>query len=368
MILGEKIGYVYFILPFIFSIENKYELIFAILIGKGKYTIKIKDQKIQISKSRFTTLLHLLGCLTYAHSYSIDSSKILKISFDQDNVFEINLSELSFENTNLIELLYFGNKYGANFITEKHTNFDLRDKTFFISSKDNRRVITTPEGINFFIDSMHPGNTISETFVQRIHSINSKINWENKIIVDVGAECGDTALYFASMGAKVFSFEAIKKNYDMMLENLKINSSLSEKITPINAAIGKNGILKFFVSNETDEHGSIGASFIYNNQSSNFKYENVTGFQLNAARKKFQINHIDLLKMDCKGCEFLLTDEDLKDVDRIKIEYSIDNESHTLKDLLELLKRNGFHCMIFRHSDTSRVSNLIDANIFASRI
>ena len=42
------------------------------------------------------------------------------------------------------------------------------------------------------------------------------------------------------------------------------------------------------------------------------------GYKLETARKKFSINHIDLLKMDCKECEFYLTDEDLKDIDRIK--------------------------------------------------
>ena len=137
MIFGEKLGHVYFILPFIFSIDNKYELIFSILTGRSKYKIKIQNQLIQIPKSRFTTLLHLLGCLTYAHSYSLNSSKILKISFDENNLFEIPLDDLSFENTNLIELLYFGNRYGANFITKKLSNSDLLDKTFIISSKNN---------------------------------------------------------------------------------------------------------------------------------------------------------------------------------------------------------------------------------------
>ena len=368
MTFRENLGYVYFILPFISSIDDKYGLIFSILTGSSIYKIKIQNELIQIHKSEFTILLHLLGCLTYACSYSLDSSKILKISFDENNLFEIPLDNLSFENANLIELLYFGNKYGANFITKKISNSDIRDKTFKISSQNNRKIITTSDGINFFLDSMHPGNTIIETFVQKIHLINSKINWENKTVVDVGAECGDTPLYFASMGANVFAFEAIKKNYDMMLENLKLNSSLSEKIIPINAAIGKDGSLRFFVGNETDKRGSIGASFVYNDQNPDFKYENVTGFQLNTARKKYQINHIDLLKMDCKGCEFFLTDEDLKNIDRIKIEYSVRNKAHTLENLLELLKRNGFNCIIYRNVDTNRQSNLVNANIFASRI
>lgn len=368
MTFKENIGYLYFILPFIFLIENKYKLIFSILFGSSIYKIKIKNQVIQIPKSRFDTLRNLLGCLCYAHSYSLDSYKKLKISFDENNFFEISLSDLSFENTNLIELLYVGNKYGANFITNESFNSEIRDKTIKISSQNNRKVITTSNGINFFLDSIHPGNTIQETFIQKIHLINSKIDWKDKIVVDVGAECGDTPLYFAKMGAKVFAFEALKKHYNFMLENLKLNSSYSEKITPINAAIGKDGPLEFFVNNENDERGSLGASFIHNNQNANFTRETVTGFQLSTARKKYQIDHVDLLKMDCKGCEFFLTTEDLKGIDRVKIEYGIHGKKNTLENLLTLLKQNGFHCMIFRTNDTSRLSNMIGGTIFASRI
>lgn len=368
MTFKENIGYLYFILPFIFLIENKYRLIISILLGSSIYKIKINNQIIQIPKSRFDTLMGLLGCISYAQSYSLDSTKKLKISFDENNFFEISLNDLSFENTNLIELLYLGNKYGVNFITKENSKFEIRDKTIKISSQNNRKIITTSNGINFFLDSIHPGNTIQETFILKIHLINSNIDWKNKIVVDVGAECGDTPLYFAKMGAKVFAFEALKKHYNFMIENLKLNTKCSEKIIPINAAIGKDGPLEFFVNNENDERGSLGASFIHNNQNIDFKYETVTGFQLSTARKKYQIDHIDLLKMDCKGCEFFLTTEDLIDVDRIKIEYGIHGKKNTLKNLLTLLKQNGFHCMIFRTNDTSRRSNLVSGTIFASRI
>ena len=73
MTFRENLGYVYFILPFISSIDNKYGLIFSILTGSSIYKIKIQNELIQIPKSGFTILLHLLGCLTYACSYSLDS-------------------------------------------------------------------------------------------------------------------------------------------------------------------------------------------------------------------------------------------------------------------------------------------------------
>ena len=139
------------------------------------------------------------------------------------------------------------------------------------------------------------------------------------------------------------------------------------KIIPINAAIGKDEQLKFYVSAD-DTYGTIAASFVCNNQGKNFKHELVDGYKLETARKKFGINHIDLLKMDCKECEFYLTDNDLRDIDRIKLEYTIWNKKYTLNDLLELLKRNGFKYSIFRHGDNSRLSNRIGGTIYATKV
>ena len=361
-----NLGLVYFILPFISIVENKVSLICSILFGKSEYKIKIKNTIIEIPRTKFDSLRDLLACLTYSISYSLDSSGNLEISFDENSKFRIMLKKLSFEDANLLELLHFGNRHCANFLNEV-TLPDIRKQTYTITSENDKKIIITSNGIKFFIDSIHPGNTIIETFVREIHSINPKIDWNNKIVVDVGAECGDTPLYFASMGAKVFAFEPLKKHFEFFKKNLALNPTLSEKIIPINAAIGKDEQLKFYVSDD-DECGSFGASFVSNNQDKNFKYELVDGYKLETARKKFGINHIDLLKMDCKECEFYLTNEDLKDIDRIKLEYTIQNKKFKLDDLLDLLKRNGFKCSIFRNQDFNRLSNRIAGNIYATKV
>jgi FkbM family methyltransferase len=276
------------------------------------------------------------------------------------------LKELSFEDTNLLHLLHFGHKHCANFLTDVSFT-DIRKQTYRIISENNKKIIITSSGVRFFLDSIHPGNTIIETFVREIHSINPKIDWNDKIIVDVGAECGDTPLYFASMGAKVFAFEPLKKHFEFFKKNMTLNPTLSEKIIPINAAIGKDEQLKFYVATD-DEYGTAAASFVSNNQGGDFKYELVDGYKLETARKKFGINHIDLLKMDCKECEFYLTDEDLKDIDRIKLEYTIRDKKYTLDFLLDLLKRNGFKCSIYRANDRGRLSNRISGLIYATKL
>ena len=202
----ENLGYVYFILPFIGAAENKVSLIYSILFGKSDYKIKIKNIIIKISRRKFDSVRSLLACLTYSTSYSLDSSENLEISFDENSKFRIALNKLSFENANLLELLHEGSKYGANFLTDIESS-DIRKQTYTIISENNKKIVITSNGIKFFLDSIHPGNTIIETFIKEIHSINPKIDWNDKIVVDIGAECGDTPLYFASLGAKVFAFE-----------------------------------------------------------------------------------------------------------------------------------------------------------------
>ena len=367
MTFKERLGLVYLLLPFISVVNNRFSLLYSILFEKSEYKVQIANKVIKIPGTKFGTLRDLLACLTYSISYSFNSSDDLEFRFDENSKFTVSTKKMSFEDTNLLELLYLGTKHCANFLNDV-TLEDIRQQTYRIATENNKKIIITSDGIKFYLDSIHPGNTIIETFVRQIHSINPKIDWNNKIVVDIGAECGDTPLYFANLGAKVYAFEPLKKHFEFLEKNLKLNPDISEKIIPINAAIGKDEQLKFHISNDNDERGSLGASFISNNQNKNFKYELVDGFKLETARKKFKIDHIDLLKMDCKGCEFFLSDEDLKDIDRIKIEYSTHGQANKLENLLKLLKQNGFQCMIYRLSATSRFSILVCGSIFASRI
>lgn len=59
--------------------------------------------------------------------------------------------------------------------------------------------------------------------------------------------------------------------------------------------------------------------------------------------------------MDCKGCEFLLDDKNLKNVNNIEIEYLSFN-SHKLNNLIEILSKNGFEIVTYLHNPTSLMS------------
>lgn len=58
------------------------------------------------------------------------------------------------------------------------------------------------------------------------------------IVVDAGACWGDTALYFAAMGAeRVYAYEFIPSNLALFEQNLKQNPAWSDKIVPVERAV-----------------------------------------------------------------------------------------------------------------------------------
>ena len=358
---------VFSVLPYLFLIKNKYQFLISLILRSSRYKVVLKDgTTLNFRSSQFNILLNLLGIICFSTSYSKKTEDLIEITFDMQNKFIIPLKNTTKEDQNLLELLFHATKFGANLITESGVNLkDFRDKTFRIIEKDNKKIIETSEGIRFFVDSINTGNTIVETFVNKIHLINSHDDWNDKIVIDVGAECGDTPLYYASLGAKVFAIEPIKEHFDAMIRNLSLNPDLSKNITPINAAIGKDEILKFHQSTKSEISG--GASFVYDLLDENQKIVKVKGYSLESLLKKYEISEVDLLKMDCKGCEFFLNEKVLEKVKRIKIEYVAMDSSHKLKDLLNTLEKMKFKYMIYRIDPFNHTSNKIIGHIYAKK-
>lgn len=367
MSFKENLGLIYFILPFLHVVNNKIWLIIAIIFGLKNIRLKLDHGiDINLKKSQFDVLLSLIGIMAYSIKSEYQEDKFLNISFDSKNFFKINLQDLGLEEQNLLLTLYLGTKYGADFINGgKKENQCVRNKTFLIYGEKGKRIIETPTGIKFYLAKIHPGNTIVETYVNNIHMINLDDDWKNKIVLDVGAECGDTPLYYAGLGANVFAFEPIKAHYDAMIKNIELNPELSNKITPINAAIGKDEMLTFYQSNESDIAPT--ASFVYNLHGSNAKTTKIKGYSVETAMKEFKIGHVDLLKMDCKGCQFFLGTDSLKNIDRVKIEYGIRNKEHKLEDLTKMLKNSGFDYVIYRTNPFHRISNKKGGNIYGEK-
>ena len=351
---------IYGILPYIKNCQNKSSLLLSILLGFKKYKLKINNEDFIFLSTEYTQLFYLLELLEISFYFKCTRDKKFIISLDGQNEFMININNQNIEDKNLLELLAKGAKKSANFITYD-SKISLREKEIKIYEKNGKKIVETHEGIKFYLDSIHPHNSIVETFIDRYHQINSSERFDDKIVLDVGAECGDTALFYANLGAKVYSFEPIKENFNDLKKNLELNPLLEKNIIAINAGIGKDETLNFF---KDPISPNLGASFVYNKRD-NAIIEHVEGMSLDTVLEKFEINEVELLKLDCKGCEFFLSDSVLQKIKRIKIEYGGFHKSKNAMDLIQQLKKAGFTSIIYRNSATRNISNRNIGNIYS---
>lgn len=159
---------------------------------------------------------------------------------------------------------------------------------------------------------------------------------EDREVVDVGANIGDSPIFFALKGAKkVYAFEPLPLAYQEMLENIKLNQ-LEDKIVAINAAVGsKEGYVKV-PSNTTDQ---------------GFRITGVGDVEIPIYSLDKVVNMLSdpyLIKMNCEGCEvdlILNTDSILK-FDKIIFEHHAFLTGVSVKKLLE--KLSDYKCYMER--------------------
>ena len=160
---------------------------------------------------------------------------------------------------------------------------------------------------------------------------------EGRVVVDVGAFVGDSAIYFALKGAKrVLAIEPHPGAFSEMLDNIKLND-MENVIIPINAGLAsKPG--KVCVEN-VDTSNCLNA---------------VPAVTLSELIGRFGVDPNDaVIKMDCEGCEFdvILKEfifENHLNVKEFIFEYHLNVAgTFTLNDLLKMLNKN-YKCRITR--------------------
>ena len=157
------------------------------------------------------------------------------------------------------------------------------------------------------------------------------INFQNRFVIDIGANVGDTTLYFAKNGAKVIGFEPVKHLYDLGIKNISVNPNLKNNITFINKAVGgKKGIISIEDNNSTKG---------YSNQNDSYDIEVIT---INDVLNDYDFTP-DVLKMDCEGCEFeIILNEDLTMFNDIIFEHHSVIVGKDYNLLVEKLKKENF--------------------------
>lgn len=157
-------------------------------------------------------------------------------------------------------------------------------------------------------------------------------------VVDIGANVGDSSIYFALKGArKVVGVEPLPNVYARAIENVKLNH-LEGKIFLINAALGsKSGKIKVPCNTSTFTSG------LFSTLRTNGECE-VPIVTLSEVMK--QISEPYLLKIDCEGCEFdvILNDyEHVKMFEKLIMEYHANITGIEYTKLVDKLS-SDFHC------------------------
>jgi len=164
-----------------------------------------------------------------------------------------------------------------------------------------------------------------------------KLKAKDRDVLDIGANIGDTAIYFALRGAKrVVSLEVFPVTFEIAKLNIQKNG-FAEIISLLNEGAGASGSLNLdrslLASRSSEAHESGGDISVRINSLS----EIVARFGLQDA----------VLKINCEGCEYDLfsgaSGEVLRHFSQIMLEYHY----HGAGSISKILKQAGFSVKIF---------------------
>ncbi|SHM47815.1 FkbM family methyltransferase [Chryseobacterium polytrichastri] len=181
-------------------------------------------------------------------------------------------------------LIINSKRYSTKF---KKNSLDLKDNETFVYhiKKDQKKFdlfLRTFKGdIDIFYEIFW-----NKTYDEHL----SFVDKEPKIIVDLGAHIGMTSIYFALKypNAKIYSIEASSENFEI----LKVNTHNFSNITTINAA-----------ANFEDGTVNFGNSELSYNQKISENGKPTQAISIESLINTYNLNNIDLLKIDIEGGE-----------------------------------------------------------------
>lgn len=179
--------------------------------------------------------------------------------------------------------------------------FSITRKTFLRGRQMRFDLMFLNKSFNLYIESMVDIAVLQEVFLLKEYEWELRIS--PKIIIDLGAHFGDTAIYYHLRypEALIYAVEPAPETFKRLLENVKSIPS----IIPIHAGIANlNGSAKLSIGKS-----SIGNSFSM--RSNEEKMVSVPVYTLRTLLDIQGIKRADLIKFDIEGAEefLFITDE-----------------------------------------------------------
>ena len=166
-------------------------------------------------------------------------------------------------------------------------------------------------------------------------------------VIDIGAHVGLFTIYASQFckNGRIFCFEPIKENFELLKENVSINNLSNIKLYN-NAITDKNDKIKIYLNDDYS------ANSIYGDGEN---YEEVNTLSLSKILDE-NINEKICLKLDCEGAEYKIInntpDKYFEKISKICLEYHIiNNDISQLKKLQKRLDELNYELIQTKTSD-----------------
>ena len=178
----------------------------------------------------------------------------------------------------------------------------------------------------FSFTEQTPPVMLREIFLLGIYNVNGFTPEEGDVVVDIGANYGDSAIWWAKkFGAKVFAFEPLSEVFGELEKNIKLNAV---DVDAFNVALGEG--------DEIAGH-SIGGMF-------------TVGGDLKIKTEKldnYSFEHVDLLKIDVEGFEYKVLKGSENTISTFRPKIIIETHTHALRELCHsYLSEHGYHLKV----------------------
>jgi len=219
-------------------------------------------------------------------------------------------------------------------------NWYIYPQVYFKLTKKEYVIFETRTGlkIKIRVDSTDLMALTHVWMIKEYYNDNFQID-KNDVVIDVGAHIGLFVLYASQFckNGKIFCFEPIKENYNLLLDNISLNNI--KNIFPYNIAVTKKtSIAKIFLNEDESGH----SMFIENK--SFVQVDSKSLFDVFADNR---IEECNFLKLDCEGAEYEIIESLPSDffskIDKTVIEYHMaDTKPELLEGLIKKLKQLSF--------------------------
>ncbi len=214
-------------------------------------------------------------------------------------------------------------------------------------------ITTRGNKITFSVPTWSLYMVFKEIFMSDFYRIRQlvKLLPANPVILDIGGNAGyfNMMLFSQIDSATVIAYEPIPENCKLFNENVKRNSTMTDKVKVFNMAVTGTPIEEISIYKEVENDNSVTASIFTDFSKQNHNVIKVKAITLEQIIKSNNLGSVDLLKLDCEGSEYPIIYETPKYVwDKVKMVYMedhpLDKDKRNHESVVSFLQLLGFKC------------------------